>query len=126
MFGFVSAAIHVRALEELSSERAQREVVERQSTSDQLTIRWLCARVNQLEQERAVLFHAVTQLNIPVPTVTPAPAVPATHAPANDPAQAITEQLRPFGIGIFEDMGDDEARRQGVDHDSEGRVVYRK
>lgn len=66
---FVSAKVHLHVREELATERAKREVLSQTCASQNTTIEWLYVRVNQLEKERAILLHEVTQLPIPVPEI---------------------------------------------------------
>lgn len=80
----VSAKIHAKALEDLAAERAKREVLSLSAQSLQAHVDWLCLLVNQLEQERAILYRKITHLEIPVPSF-------AQHSNA---LPALTEHVR--------------------------------
>jgi len=86
----------LKMLEDLAAERARREELTRRVETQQTTIAFLCARVNQLETERALLLKQILNIDIPVPTlqVTPA-ATPASSA------SDLLEQIS--AMGIFED-----------------------
>ena len=63
---------------------------------------WMRVRISQLEKERAQLFYQVSGVKIPIMEIErkPEPEVGANH---------------PFNrLPSFEDMGDEEAVRQGI------------
>lgn len=87
-----------RMLEDLATERARREELSRRVDSQQTTIAFLCARVNQLETERALLLRQLTNIDLPVPTLT---AAQSLRPDAQTADAATLEQLA--ALGIFED-----------------------
>lgn len=115
---FVSAKVHqqtVLKLEtELAAERARRETLDRVLINHHALVGFLCARVNQLEAERALLFKHVTNIDIPMPQI--AAAVPDPRGAAEAVGAATS---------LFEDMGDDAAKRLGVEWKNDGSVEYR-
>jgi septal ring factor EnvC (AmiA/AmiB activator) len=116
----------------------------------QRTIDWFTTTVNDLKIERAALLERILGVTMPVAAFgrldepinlghEPAPVGPETpEAAALRRATAIyhrnanTENLQPVdplrefaekGAGIFEDVGDREAARQGLEWGPEGEVV---
>ena len=76
---------------------------------------WLMLRVTQLEKERAVFVERMFGVKIAVPEIAPRSLAPDPFA-----SHPLNETFS------FEDVGDDAARDQGIDYDSEGKVVYTK
>ena len=75
------------------------------------TMDWFRVRVTQLEMERATLLQNYLGVTIPTLSIGKAPAAP-TH-PSYD------------AVPHFADMGDEEAKRLGVEWNPEtGEVVY--
>ena len=79
------------------------------------SLNWLMLRVTQLERERAVFIERMFGVKINVPEIAPAAIVPDPFAehPLNT-------------MPSWDDMGDEEALRQGVSHTPEGTVQYTK
>lgn len=83
-----------------------------QKAKDDLSIDWLRHRVNALEKQNAVLMMKATGIAMPVPEIVP---------------------TRPGSISLpdfdtmpsFEDVGDAEAVRLGINHTDDGAVEYR-
>lgn len=69
-------------------------------------------RVNQLEKERAQLTHAILGVRIPVPEFESVAPQGLVDAMAELPS--------------FEDMGDEQAKIQGIKHDDSGNIVFGK
>lgn len=86
-------------------------VLQSHNTALQTTMDWMRMRLTQLEHERAALIFNYMGVKIPVPVIEEA-AEPA------DARQALHEAIS------FDDMGNDEASRQGVDWNEHGEVVY--
>jgi len=124
----VSGRVYRRALEDLdrlradvsslaldiARERGRREALEHQAIRDRALIEFLCTRVNQSETERAVLLKELTKADIPIATL-------STPNPINlptDPSAAV------LGVDMFEDMGDDRAKKLGVRWRGDGSVEY--
>lgn len=104
------------AYADAKAERAKCEVLERQTASQHTLISFLCARVNHLEKLNAVMFKHITSLDVPVPAIAPAPI---EHQDL-DLSEALAGGLN---SSLFEDMGDEAARRHGIDWDREGRAI---
>lgn len=68
---------------------------------------WLLTRVNQLEHDLGTLKHEITGKPVAVPVYTK-----DASPPPDDPAET-----------VFEDMGDEMARKLGVQWDDFGRVA---
>lgn len=101
---------------ELTAARTKAAVLSEQSAQARTQIAFMMARCNHLEQERAVYLRQLTKLDIPTPELAAVQAPPA----------AVREQdiLAAMGSSMFEDMGEDEARRQGIGWDTTGGVEY--
>ena len=93
------------------------------------TIEWMRVHINRLEEERAALMQTVYHAplgsfeiaHVPVNATKPANVV---GTPASD-----TEDEGRLGIlrdhqAILEDMGDEEAGRQGIKLEDDGTAVY--
>lgn len=119
---FVSIRIHQQALTELAVERATREQLERHVATQAGQLAFVCARLTQVDVERAMYIRKLTDIEVPVPSIRP--TSPSTHT-AGPPASA-ADMLSTLGAAAFEDMGEDEAARQGVGWDKDGSVVYRE
>ena len=111
----------------------------RETKAQQLaTIDWLRLRVNQLERRCALLDARVTGIDpIDIPQferIDPgfAPGGTATPPKESGPSRAHagvdrlpTPQDILAGNISFEDMGDDAAKRHGIDHDDSGYVTHK-
>lgn len=85
-----------------------------QKAKDDLHLDYCRHRINALERERAILLNKAAGIVIAVPEIVE--ARPGTMSP-------------PFDFGTlpsFEDVGDSEAMRLGIEHDDSGTVVYGK
>ena len=96
----------------LYSSEDIRETYTEQNKVLQVNLDWLRTRVNQLEHERAQLLWNYTGVKGAVPQIQQVDGVAGNHPLAEMPS--------------FNDVGDAEAKRQGIEWDSEGRVVYSK
>lgn len=100
-------AMMARALE----ANGAKEALERQVLSQKTTMDWMVVRLTQLEHERAALIYRYMDIKITVPTIeldTPPAAEPSTIG--ND-------------LPSFDDVGDDEAKKQGLGWDEFGRAT---
>lgn len=113
LFDTVSGAIHRATLDALAHERGQREILTSATRTLETQLGFMCARVNQLEAERAVLTERLLGVEIPRPTFTAAVTRPAATP---EPADLLAGDP-------FADMGDAEAKRRGLKWDSAGRVI---
>lgn len=107
----------LRMYVDLAKEQARREELTRRVDAQQATIAFLCARVNQLERERALLVRQITNIDVPVPTLTVAPTATPAAAAADNPA-AVLEAVS--ALGIF----DDDPRHAPAGWHGDGRVNY--
>ena len=84
-----------------------------EKAKDDVHIDWLRHRVNALEKMTAVLMQKAAGVSLPVPEIVP---------------------TRPGSMTVpnfdympsFEDVGEEEARRLGIEHDDSGELVYKK
>jgi hypothetical protein len=79
------------------------------------SLNWLMLRVTQLEKERAVFVDRLFGVRISVPEISSAEVVrdPFENHPLND-------------LNSFGDVGNDAAKKLGIDWDEEGKLVYTK
>lgn len=89
--------------------------VEQHNVALQTTMDWMRTRLNQLEHERAQLIYQYMGVKIAVPVIAPAPAVQP---------EAVANMINE--TPSFEDMGDEEAARQGISWNAAGEVVYKQ
>jgi hypothetical protein len=116
-----------RSIDE-SREQRQRDAVialERQNATLQTSVQWLQATVNQLQAERAILLERVLGLNLPVPTIVQTPGTPESARHNQRTQRHVDEPAEPFDlVAAFEDMGDEDAKKHGVDLTPDGFVTY--
>jgi hypothetical protein len=82
-----------------------------QNKALQVSIDWFRVRISQLEMERAQLLFNYTGVKVPVATIERAPDT-----------ESVAEKLN--RVPSFEDLGDREAARLGVEWDSFGELKY--
>lgn len=99
---------------DLVEQRTRGAVLAEQASTHRTQTAFLIARVNQLEKERAIMLRHITKLEIPIPELA---AIPERTADQR-------EILAAMGSSMFEDMGDDAARQQGVRWNDHGAVEY--
>jgi hypothetical protein len=106
---------------ELEAAKQAVIVAERHTAVLTQHVAWLSQQLNRVEGERSILLQRLIGLNIPAPLVTPvAPApvgvagTPLADDPRREPVAGIDIGALMLGSAAFEDMGDDEARRQGI------------
>lgn len=73
---------------------------------------WARLRLNHIEDERSALIYRVANITIPVPHIERS----GQQSMADTSKPLLDELMKKLS---FEDLGDDEARRQGVDHEKE-------
>ncbi len=106
-------ADYERLRDELVETRATERLLAEQAATHRTQTAFLVAQINQLTKERAVMVRHITKLEIPIPSL----------VAASTPPISVDDVLTAIGSNLFEDMGDDEARRQGLGWDSTGVVV---
>ena len=108
--------IRYSTLETLLKERSEAvgvaHALEQQVVAQKGTLEWLTFRLTQLEHERAQLIFNYMGVKITTPELDPAP----TTKPISG-----TDLLN--DVPTFNDVGDEEAARMGLDWDAEGRVT---
>ena len=92
--------------------------LERRVVSLETSIDWMRARVNQVEAERAVLLSEKTKLPFGAPIIR---QQSAHERQVEDQLQQMAQEI---GVS-FEDIGDEAAAKQGIDHDDFGLVINR-
>lgn len=99
------------AFDTLVAERTkaaeEARVLAYQNIGQKNALDWLMARVQQLEQERAHLLWQYMGIKVQVPTVVPV-------EPSQDDVLG--------GTNVFQDIGDDAAKRLKIDWDASGTV----
>lgn len=97
--------------ERASKAQGAAEVLERQIATQKAHQEWMVLRLTQLEHERAQLLYRYMDVKITTPTVElDVPVTPETSRIGSD-------------LPSFEDVGDEEAGRQGLGWDDQGRVT---
>lgn len=96
----------------LEAQGAMHALTQQVATQKNL-LEWFVLRLTQSEHERASLLHRYTGVEITVPTV----SLDEVPTPAAAPSQ--------IGIDLpsFNDVGDEEAKKLGLDWDETGRVT---
>lgn len=89
-----------------------KEALERQVATQKTTMDWMVMRLTQLEHERASLIYRYMDIKITVPEV----SLDAPVTPENPPSSM-------SDLPSFNDVGDEEAKRLGLDWDENGRVT---
>jgi hypothetical protein len=102
----------IKLAEKVADAQGAASALKNELDKRDVTIDWLRTRVNQLEKERALLMRERTGLNIPIPEIAPAQQVTGSRMSG---IMAIDD--------LFEDIGDAEARKQGILHDENGELV---
>jgi hypothetical protein len=94
--------------ERIGSSRMSASTVElrSQKAKDDITIDWMRHRVNALEKQNAVLLNKAAGIFVPVPEIVPTRPGTMSELPAD------INHLQ-----SFDDVGDEEAKRLGVEHD---------
>jgi hypothetical protein len=96
---------------------AERDAAKQQLVALTNTLQWLQARVTQLEMERAAMVFQQYGVKIPVPVLETAPEMPGGNGGIDSPLNAVPN---------FNDVGDEEARRQGIGWNDNGELQYHK
>lgn len=120
--------------ENLTIERAKNTSLESRLAAMTSTQEWLMAHVNRLENERRILTEARLGLSFPTPTIERADAGTEALAQAEEKitggiVRGLPQESIPLGqmmAASLEDVGDDEAKALGIEHDAQGFVVYRR
>jgi hypothetical protein len=108
---WISRAEYDVLMQRALGAQGERDAMQRQVDSQKTNQEWMVLRLTQLEHERAQLIYRYMDIKITVPTIElDVPVTPESSTIGND-------------LPSFEDVGDDEAKRQGLDWDANGRVT---
>ncbi len=89
----------------------ERDAMQRQLDAQKTNQDWMVLRLTQLEHERAQLLHRYMDIKITVPSVElDVPVTPESSNIGSD-------------LPSFNDVGDEEAKKLGLDWDADGRVT---
>lgn len=92
------------------------DIAHEQLAIAQNNFEWARVRLNAVEAERAELLRALVKI----------PLYPVSIDREPAPTPEATPAGVPLSLGFdFEDVGDDAARRMGIDHDEAGGTKYR-
>ena len=97
--------------ERLAGARGKLDATLQRCAAQQTTNDWLMMRLTQLEHERAVLVQNYMGVKIPVPEIGRAVETVDVEKALRDPGS------------LFADVGDEEAKRLGLDWDETGAVT---
>lgn len=113
---WLSQTAWLKEREDAIAMRAERDMAVQQLKQQETTLAWFMHRLTQIEQERAKLIFNYTGVRVEAPTY-------EQPDPEKDGASMI--QKNPLNaLPSFEDVGDEEAARLGIDWNSEGEVIY--
>lgn len=96
---------------ELAALRAENTLLKTQLAVAQNNFEWARLRLNQIEDERSALFYRIVGMQIPVPRIER-----SGQQSMAETKPLIDELMKNIS---FQDMGDEEAKRLGVDHEKE-------
>lgn len=109
---WINRAAYDGMLERALSAQGAKAALEQQIIAQKITQDWMVHRLTQLEHERAQLLYRYMDIKITVPELTP-------ETPQTDTASSVIGSDLPS----FNDVGDEEAKRLGLNWDTEGRVT---
>jgi hypothetical protein len=89
--------------------RTKVELLTTQLAIAQNNFEWARVRLNHVEDERAALLHRVVGMQIPAPKI--------ERSGRESMADVRTDLNSIIGQISFDDVGDDEAKKLGVDHE---------
>lgn len=115
---WISQAAWLKERESYLKLQAERDACREQFKSQEITLGWFMHRLTQVEQERAKLIFNFTGVKVEAPTYAPADA-------AADAAASLLASNPLNALPNFNDVGDLEAAKQGIDWDKNGEVVYK-
>jgi hypothetical protein len=97
--------------------RLERDLAVAQVKQQETTLAWFMHRLTQVEQERSKLIFNYTGVKVDAPTYEPEEA-------AKNAAASLLAANPLNALPSFNDVGDDEALKQGIDWDTEGNIIY--
>ena len=114
---WITQAAYLETQRALLQAIAERDAIRQQQAALTTTNDWLMHRVTQLERERAKMIEVNYGVKLDVPVI--------THDSAARIAGVgqFSDQVLMQSIN-FDDMGDEEAARQGISWNEDGSLVY--
>lgn len=107
---WISRSIYQDQKDKLVRTEERLAAIQSHASAMKTTMDWMMVRLTQLEHERAQLIFNYTGVKIAVPSV--------------EPVARPTESADMFNqLPSFDDVGDEEAARLGLDWDSEGELI---
>lgn len=108
---WISRAEYAELIDKSVRAAGERDAMQRQVDAQKTNQEWMVLRLTQLEHERAQLLYRYMDVKITVPTVElDVPVTPESSTIGSD-------------LPSFDDVGDAEAKKLGLDWDSDGRVT---
>lgn len=108
---WISRAAYDEMMRRALEANGAKEALERQLIAQKVTQDWLLHRLTGLEHERAQLLYRYMDVKITVPVVElDVPKTPENSSIGSD-------------LPSFNDVGDEEAKKLGLDWDNDGRVT---
>ncbi len=113
---WLSQAAYLKQVEDNISLRIQRDQAVALAKQQETTLAWFMHRLTQVEQERSKLIQLYTGVKVEAPIYEPSD-------PTKDGASML--QQNPLNaLPSFNDVGDEEARRLGIDWTPEGTLLF--
>jgi len=114
---WISLKAYLKDKEDSILLRTERDAAVTQLKQQETTLAWFMHRLTQVEAERAKLILVYTGVKVDAPS----------YEPAQDPEKEAASMIQrnPLNsLPSFEDVGDEEAARLGIDWDEEGKILY--
>ena len=113
---WISNAAWLKEREDAIQLRLERDSAKLALAQQETTLAWFMHRLTQVEQERSKLIFLYTGVKVEAPTY-------EKEDPQKDGASMI--QRNPLNsLPNFNDVGDQEAAKLGIEWDTEGNVLY--
>lgn len=113
---WISTAAWLKNKEDEIKLRTERDVAVQQVKQQETTLAWFMHRLTQVEQERSRLIFNYTGVKVEAPTY-------EAEDPQTEGASML--QKNPLNaLPSFNDLGDEEARRLGIDWAPDGTILY--
>ena len=113
---WISQKVYLKSIEDAIQLRLERDTAVQQIKQQETTLAWFMHRLTQIEKERSQLIFNYTGVKV---------EAPAYEAPDPEKDAASMLNKNPLNaLPSFSDVGDEEARRLGIDWNNEGEVIY--
>lgn len=113
---WISLKAYLKNKEDEIQLRQERDSAVTQLKQQETTLAWFMHRLTQVEQERSRLIFNYTGVKLEAPTY-------ELENPEQNAASMI--QRNPLNsLPSFQDVGDEEAAKLGIEWDDEGKLVY--